>query len=122
MDAPSVCIPNIGPRERKLRIRFGAVFLAIGVLLAAVLVAFSVGRPWRLVVFAPLWIGAVGIFQAREKTCVALVARGERNMDAGVESVSDKGELEQLRTQARTVYVRSLVLAALLSAAVVAIP
>lgn len=122
MNTAAVCVPNIGPRERRTRIRFGVAFTAIGLVLAAVLLATSVARPWRLVVFAPLWIGAVGIFQAREKTCVALVARNERNMDAGAETVSDPAELEQLRAQARTVYVRSLLLAAFLSAAVVAAP
>jgi hypothetical protein len=105
-----------------MRVRFGVGFMAAGLLLAAILLVMSVGRPWRLVVFVPLWIGALGIFQAREKTCVALVARGERNLDAGAEPVSDPAELERLRAQARTVYIRSLVLAALLSAAVVAAP
>jgi hypothetical protein len=122
MNAPTLCVPNIGPRERSMRIRFGVGFMAAGFLLAATLLVMSVGRPWRLVVFVPLWMGALGIFQAREKTCVALVARGERNLDAGAEPVSDPAELERLRAQARTVYVRSLALAALLSAAVVAAP
>jgi hypothetical protein len=122
MNAPTVCVPNIGPSERRMRIRFGVGFLAASFLLAAILLATSVGRPWRLVVFVPLWIGALGVFQAREKTCVALVARGERNLDGGAEPVSDPAELEQLRAQARTVYIRSLLVAAFLSAAVVAAP
>src|SRR5271156_493645 len=119
MSAPTVCVPNIGPRERSMRIRFGIGFMAAGLLLAAILLATSVGRPWRLVVFVPLWIGALGVFQAREKTCVALVARGERNLAGGAEPGSDPAELEQLRAQARTVYIRSLVVSAFLSAAVV---
>jgi hypothetical protein len=104
------------------RIRVGVAFLALGLLLGGLLVAIAVARPWRLVVFAPLWIGAIGIFQAREKTCVALVARGERNMDAGVETVSDPVELQRLRQQARTVYLRSLVVAAILTALALAAP
>jgi hypothetical protein len=97
-------------------------FLIAGAILAAILLVMSVARPWRLVVFVPLWIGAIGVFQAREKTCVALVARGERNMDAGAEPVRDPAELKQLRAQARSVYVRSLVVAAVLSAVVFAAP
>ena len=122
MNAPTPCVPNIGPREREMRIRVGVSFLLSAVVLAAVLLATSVGRPWRLVVFAPFWIGAIGVFQAREKTCVALVARGERNMDGGAEPVSNPAELEQLRSQARAVYVRSFVVATVLSAIVVALP
>jgi hypothetical protein len=122
MNAPTTCVPNIGPHEREMRIRVGVSFLLTGVVLAATLLAMSVGRPWRLVVFAPLWIGAIGVFQAREKTCVALVARGERNMDGGAEPVSNPAELEQLRSQARAVYVRSLLLATVLSAIVIALP
>jgi hypothetical protein len=118
----TVCVANIGPRERKMRIRVGVTFLGIGLLLAATFLVMSVARPWRIAVFAPLWIGAIGIFQAREKTCVALVARNARNMDAGVETITDAGEIKQLRAQARTVYVRSLILAAIVSAAVIAAP
>jgi len=122
MNAPADCIPNIGPHEREMRVRVGVSFLVAGVILAAILLIMSVARPWRLVVFAPLWIGAIGVFQARAKTCVALVARGERNMDAGAEPVRDPAALEQMRAQARSVYVRSLVVAAVLSALVVAAP
>jgi|HubBroStandDraft_6_1064221.scaffolds.fasta_scaffold47454_2 hypothetical protein len=122
MSAAVDCIPNIGPHEREMRIRVGVSFLAAGAILAAILLIMAVSRPWRLVVFFPLWIGAIGVFQAREKTCVALVARGQRNMDAGAEPVRDPAELEQLRAQARSVHVRSLVVAAVLSAIVVAAP
>jgi hypothetical protein len=122
MSPPTVCVPNIGPRERMRRVRFGVASLAAGVLLGALLVALSVARPWRLVIFAPLWAGSIGIFQAREKTCVALVARGERNMDGGVETVTDPAELERLKVQARSVHQRSLILAAILSAIAIAAP
>jgi hypothetical protein len=118
----TVCVANIGPRERKMRIRVGVIFLGVGVLLAATLLVMSVARPWRIAVFVPLWIGSIGIFQAREKTCVALVAQSARNMDAGVEAVTDPSEIKQLRAQARTVYVQSLILAAIVSAAVIAAP
>jgi hypothetical protein len=116
------CVPNIGPRERARRVGVGVVSLGVGLLLAALLIATGVGRPWRLVVFGPIWVGAVGLFQAREKTCVALVARAERNMDGGVEAVSDPAELAQLKAQARRVHWWSLAVAAILSAVVFAMP
>jgi hypothetical protein len=122
MNAATACIPNIGPRQRQKRVVTGVVSLVVALLLAGVLLITAVARPWRLVVFAPLWVGAIGLFQAYEKTCVALVSRGERDMDAGPEHVVDPAELKQLRAQARNVYWRSLLVAAVLSAAVVAAP
>ena len=61
-------IPNIGPRGQRQRRTLGLVSLAVAVLLAGVLVAAGVPRAWRAVVFVPLWLSALGFFQAREKT------------------------------------------------------
>ena len=60
-------IPNIGPRGRRQRLTFGVVSLGIAALLAFVLL---LGPPnaLRLVLFIPLWLGALGIFQALDKT------------------------------------------------------
>lgn len=63
-----VCIVNIGPRERRKRMRFGAVVLIAGAGLAALLVGLQADRLWRLLLFLPFWAGALGILQAREKT------------------------------------------------------
>lgn len=67
-EAPAVCIANIGPRERRRRLGFGLVLLVAGVCVAAVLVGVGAHRLWRLAVFLPFWAGALGVFQAREKT------------------------------------------------------
>ena len=61
-------IPNIGPRGRASRMRFGIVGLGVAVALAIVLLALGAPRGWRAVVFVPLWIGALGVLQARDKT------------------------------------------------------
>jgi len=63
-----VNIPNIGPRGQRRRLTFGVVSLGAAVLLGLLLFGVDAARPWRLVLFAPLWIGALGIFQARDKT------------------------------------------------------
>jgi hypothetical protein len=73
-------------------------------------------------VFLPFFAGTVGIFQAREKTCVALVAKNERNMDLGAERVENEGDMRQMRAQAKKVYLQALLSAAVLSALVVAFP
>jgi hypothetical protein len=46
----------------------GVAFLAAGGGVAALLIASGQPRAWRLVAFAPFWLGALGVFQAREKT------------------------------------------------------
>lgn len=67
-DTATICIVNIGPRERRRRMIFGAVLLVAGVGALALLVRFQVDRYYRLLVFLPFWAGAMGVLQAREKT------------------------------------------------------
>jgi hypothetical protein len=122
MNEGAVCIPNIGPQQRKQRIIGGAVGLTLGIVVSALLLRAGVARPVRAAVFVPFFMGTTGFFQARAKTCVALVAKNERNMDTGAERVENEGELRQLRTQAKKVYLQSILSAALLSALVVAFP
>lgn len=47
---------------------FGVVLFTIASLAAAALVLMGVDRLWRLPLLLPLWAGAIGVFQAREKT------------------------------------------------------
>jgi hypothetical protein len=61
-------IPNIGPRGVRLRRRAGMIALALAIGMAAVLFGLGASRPWRVALFAPLWVAALGFFQAREKT------------------------------------------------------
>lgn len=120
--ATEECIPNIGPEERKKRFTIGSVTLAIGAAMALYFVATGSPRPWRLLVLLPFWVGAVGLFQAREKTCVSLSARGLRNMDAGDEPMTNPAEVEQVRAQARKVHIESFVTAILLTLLVALVP
>jgi hypothetical protein len=122
MTEGSVCIPNIGPRQRRQRVIGGVVGLAIAIAVAGLLVATGVARPLRLVVFLPFFAGTTGLFQVREKTCVALVAKNERNMDLGAERVENEADLRQMRAQAKKVYLQALLSAAVLSLLVVAFP
>jgi hypothetical protein len=61
-------IANIGPRGRKMRLRAGVIGLGAAVALAGLLIALGAPRGWRLSVFVPFWVGALGVFQARDKT------------------------------------------------------
>lgn len=59
---------NLGPRESRKRLVFGLAMLALGAGLIAALVVLHVGWTWRLVLFFPFWLAALGLIEAREKT------------------------------------------------------
>ena len=63
-----VCAENIGPAQRRMRVRFGFVVLAVSAALAAALLFSGANRWWRLGLFFPLAASAIGFFQAYEKT------------------------------------------------------
>jgi hypothetical protein len=63
-----VCIPNIGPKERRKRLTGGIVALVVGGVLALVLILSGQVVWTRLLLFLPFYGGFVGVFQAREKT------------------------------------------------------
>ena len=104
-------VVNIGPRERRKRRLLGIVALTVGVALAFVLIVYAAPRWSRLVIFFPIWIAGLGLMQAREKTCIALAARGLCNMDAGEEELEDERLIEQLRDKARRIHRRALLTA-----------
>lgn len=62
------CIPNISPAERKKRMNFGILQLAITFGILAVMLVFGADKLWRLPLFALFSAGAVSIFQALDKT------------------------------------------------------
>ncbi len=59
---------NIGPKERRKRLVTGVLMFAVGAGIAAALVSLHLDRSWRLFLFIPFWLGAIGLLQAREKT------------------------------------------------------
>jgi hypothetical protein len=103
---------NIGPRERRKRRLMGVVALTVGVSLAFVLVIMQAPRWSRALIFFPIWIAGLGLIQSREKTCIALAAKGRCNMDAGEESLEDENLIEQLKEKARRINTRAVITAA----------
>ena len=61
-------VTNIGSRGWHRRYLIGAAGLAVALIVAAGLVFFGVARGARLVLFLPLFVGALGFFQARGGT------------------------------------------------------
>ncbi|HEY0375836.1 MAG TPA: hypothetical protein VGC87_02670 [Pyrinomonadaceae bacterium] len=103
---------NLGPRERRKRRLMGVVALTVGVGLAFVLVIYGAPRLFRLVIFFPIWMAGLGLLQSRERTCIALAARGVCNMDDGEEKIDDAGRIEELRDKARWINRRAILTAA----------
>ena len=64
----TVCIPNIGPRERRRRLVFGILALGLSAVLLTMLLVLGADRWLRLGLFGPLWGAALGVIQATEKT------------------------------------------------------
>ncbi|MGA9769820.1 MAG: hypothetical protein WBV94_12320 [Blastocatellia bacterium] len=113
---------NIGPREQFKRRLLGRVALIAGVALTVVLIGYGAPRLVRLVIFFPLWMAALGYFQAREKTCIALAARGTCNMDEGEQKIEDPGVQAKLREKARRIHRRALIMAVALTLLVLVFP
>jgi hypothetical protein len=118
----TVACPNIGPRERQRRLVGGFFFLSIALCVGVCLIAFNAPRPWRLLIFLPAWASAIGFFQVQAHTCVALAARGLKNMDAGDEPITHPSELKAVRAQSRGVPTRAGAPAVAIAALLVLLP
>ncbi|MDQ1611249.1 MAG: hypothetical protein QOG00_1180 [Pyrinomonadaceae bacterium] len=115
-------VSNIGPREQRKRRLLGIVALTVGVAAAFLLVVYDAPRALRAVVFFPVWIAGLGLLQARERTCIALAARGVCNLDAGEERLEDEQLVAHLRGTARRINRRALTTAVAITLLTLAFP
>lgn len=113
---------NIGPREQRKRRLMGIVFLTIGVSLAFLLVVLEAPRAARLIIFFPIWLAGLGFFQSRAKICVAHAARGTCNLDDGDRPLGDKSLDGELRRQAKTINLRALLTAGVITVVALIFP
>lgn len=63
-----VCIANISPRERKLRLNFAIQQFVIALVILAGMIVLQIHPLWRLLLFFLLSASTVSYFQARDKT------------------------------------------------------
>jgi hypothetical protein len=115
-------LSNIGPREIMKRRILGVAALCAGAALAFGLFAMGAPRLYRLTIFFPIWIAALGLFQARERTCVALAGKGVCNLDAGEVEIIDRALDKRLRQKAKQINKRALIAAATVTLVAVAFP
>ena len=83
---------NIGAYEIRRRRLFGFVGIAIGVVLAVVLLAIGAPAWTRLLLLFPFWGGVFSLLQARRRFCAAFALAGVANFaddDAGRRHVAD---------------------------------
>jgi hypothetical protein len=113
---------NIGPAQRRLRLRIGVASFTVAAGIAALLLSIDAARSWRLLTLPPIWVGALSLVEAKTRTCVMLAARGLRNMDAGNETVTDGGLRDALNARSRRVHLWTAVLTLVLIGALLAYP
>lgn len=63
-----VCIANIGPRARRIRLGFGLLMGSVAFLWFLGALLLPLPRFFALGIFIPAWMSALGILQHREKT------------------------------------------------------
>ena len=119
-DGAAICLPNIGPRQRRLRLIAGVVLVALAAFAAVLLLISGAPRPWRAAIFPVVLFASVCLLQVQAKTCIALAARGQRNLDTGSERVADARELLTTRATARRIVTRALLVALLVTSLLIA--
>jgi len=68
MSEAPVCAGNIGPRERRKRVVIGSLSLVVALGLYVLLMAWELGRIWRLALFVPIWFWLLAWLEARGST------------------------------------------------------
>ena len=104
-----VCIPNIGPKERQKRLLAGMAGFTAGVMLFVIIQSFSWPLWTNLFTLPLFFLGAVGFFQWKDKTCIKLVRDGVVNMDDGDQPVTDAEVKAAFQRQATQVQIKSLI-------------
>ncbi len=76
--SPGIC--NIGPAEIQRRRMIGRIGLAATAVLWALFYYLHVPAGWRLTLFLPAWVSAVGFIQARVGFCAGFGLKGVFNL------------------------------------------
>ncbi len=70
----------------------------------------------RAIVFFPFFIGMLGFFQAKERTCIIFAYRNTRDLGAGEERVEDPAASRFLKVKSQKIMMQSFFLSLVLTA------
>jgi hypothetical protein len=112
---------NIGPSEIHRRYQVAITGGVLYALLSIFLVASDQATSTRLIAFAPAMLASVGFIQARNRFCFAYGLMGVFNFDTAgdVKKIKDPAALKADRLHALKIVLKSLLLAAVMTALVV---
>jgi hypothetical protein len=112
---------NIGPSEIHRRYQVAITGGVLYALLSIILVASDQATSTRLIAFAPAMLASVGFIQARNRFCFAYGLMGVFNFDTAgdVKKIKDPAALKADRLHALKIVLKSLLLAAVMTALVV---
>ncbi len=96
---PGVC--NIGPAEIRMRRWSGIVGLVVTVITWGVFFVFNTPAAWRLVIFLPATVAAVGFLQAQLHFCVNFGMRGLFNVSDTMEKQESVDQKDYRRKDQR---------------------
>ena len=122
MPAPDQYIPgvcNIGPAEIRQRRYIGWLAAGAAILLWAGLMQLKVAREWRLVIFVPAFIAAMGYLQAAWHFCAKFGLQGVFNLRSTT-GHTDTVEQAEFHRQDRRTAMKIIVVSALIAAVVAA--
>jgi hypothetical protein len=111
------CKANISPAGRLRRVRVRTVGLGLFVVLLVILVATRAAWYWRLVLFLPGAVAAVGLLQARRNTCIKRADEGTFEHDDFSTTKAPDDEVAASRVVAAGIR-RDTLLAGLVAAAI----
>lgn len=96
MESKDCYIPgnvNIGRKEKARRIQNGWIYIVLAILAFVLMVFFDLPRIYRLLIYIPATMSALGFLQARESFCVLYGLKGEYRMDNERNKVIDSDQL-----------------------------
>ena len=110
---------NIGADGVRFRGFFAALFFIFTLMMMALLTVSGAPVVLRLAIFVPAWISALCGFQAYNRTCVFLAARGACSTEMGTARLEDESERDYFVRRAGRVHLQALASALLLTLALV---
>lgn len=120
---PGVC--NINRKEIANRRMIGYVGLAVSLVLLITLIALSLSRYYRLIIFVPAVISASGFLQAKNRFCVGYAGAGQHNAEEGSDAavkITDESALAKDKSKSSRINRQSFAIALAATAIALLIP